>query len=86
MTLEIRIGAWTICLHVYRLYMLMKYVLSLGNPPPPKKKYNNTIKKTNKIKKTRIRLKKSIEIDTKKKRFSKYCGTMKKGLQCSPKT
>lgn len=54
--------------------------------PPPKKKYNNTIKKTNKIKKTRIRLKKSIEIDTKKKRFSKYCGTMKKGLQCSPKT
>lgn len=51
--------------------MLMKYVLSLGNPPspPPKKKYNNTIKKTNKIKKTRIRLKKSIEIDTKKKDF-----------------
>lgn len=49
----------------------MKYVLSLGNPPspPPKKKYNNTIKKTNKIKKTRIRLKKSIEIDTKKKDF-----------------
>lgn len=42
-------------------------ILSLGNPPPPKKKNNNTIKKTNKIKKNRIRLKKSIEIDTKKK-------------------
>lgn len=41
-------------------------ILSLGNPPP-KKKNNNTIKKTNKIKKNRIRLKKSIEIDTKKK-------------------
>lgn len=41
-------------------------ILSLGNPPPQKKN-NNTIKKTNKIKKNRIRLKKSIEIDTKKK-------------------
>lgn len=40
-------------------------ILSLGNPSPPKN--NNTIKKTNKIKKNRIRLKKSIEIDTKKK-------------------
>lgn len=41
-------------------------------PPPPhpkKKNNNNTIKKTNKIKKNRIRLKKSIEIDTKKKDF-----------------
>lgn len=42
-------------------------ILSLGNPPLPQKKNNNTIKKTNKIKKNRIRLKKSIEIDTKKK-------------------
>lgn len=64
MTLKISIGAWTICLHVYRLYMLMKYFL-LEIPPPQKN--NNTIKKTNKIKKNRIRLKKSIEIDTKKK-------------------